>query len=223
MHISEGVLAAPVLLAGAVAAAGGVAYGLKRMDGEGTVSAALVTSAFFVASLIHLNIGPASVHLVLNGLVGLVLGWAAFPAIFTGLLLQALLFQYGGLTTLGVNTVVMAAPAVGVSLLLGPMVTRKGRVGLVASFGCGFLAVFFSSLLLAAALIFTGENFTVIAWASVIGNAPVMVVEGFFTAFVVSFLLRVYPEMLVGLAPASVDSRTGEQAGEKARETEESV
>ncbi len=199
MHISEGVLSAPVLLAGAVVAAGGVGYGLKRLDAEGTVSAALVTAAFFVASLIHLNLGPASVHLVLNGLVGLVLGWAAFPAIFTGLLLQALLFQYGGLTTLGVNTVVMAAPAVGVSLLLSPWVGRKGRVGLIASFGCGFFAVFFSSLLLAAALICTGENFKVIAWAAIVGNFPVMVVEGIFTGFVISFLLRVYPELLPGL------------------------
>ncbi|VFQ45820.1 cobalt transporter CbiM [Desulfoluna butyratoxydans] len=209
MHISEGVLSAPVLLAGAAVAAGGVAYGLKRMDGEGTVSAALVTSAFFVASLIHLNIGPASVHLVLNGLVGLVLGWSAFPAIFTGLLLQALLFQYGGLTTLGVNTVVMAAPAVAVYLILGPLVSRSGRVGLAASFGCGFLAVLFSSLLLAASLVFTGENFTVIAWASVVGNAPVMVVEGLFTAFVVSFLLRVYPELLGGLMSPSDGRKEG--------------
>ncbi|BCS98886.1 cobalt transporter CbiM [Desulfoluna limicola] len=208
MHISEGVLSAPVLLAGAAVAAGGVAYGLKRMDAEGTVSAALVTAAFFVASLIHLNVGPASVHLVLNGLVGVVLGWAAFPAIFTGLLLQALLFQYGGLTTLGVNTVVMAAPAVCVSLLLAPMVKRKGRVGLVASFGCGALTVLFSSLLLAAALVFTGENFKVIAWASIVGNLPVMVVEGLFTAFVISFLLRVYPELLPGCTPEPIETES---------------
>lgn len=206
MHISEGVLSAPILLTGAVVAVGGVAFGLKRMDAEGTVSAALVTSAFFVASLIHLNIGPASVHLVLNGMVGLVLGWAAFPAIFTGLLLQALLFQYGGLTTLGVNTVVMAAPAVCVSLLLSPFVSRKGRVGLAASFGCGFLTVLFSSLLLAAALVFTGENFKIIAWASIVGNLPVMGVEGIFTAFVISFLQRVYPEMLPGLTPEQTET-----------------
>lgn len=193
-------------MAGAVVAVGGVACGLKRMDAEGTVSAALVTAAFFVASLIHLNIGPTSVHLVLNGLVGLILGWAAFPAIFTGLLLQALLFQYGGLTTLGVNTVVMAVPAVCVSFLLSPLVARKGRVGMVASFGCGFLAVLFSSLLLAAALFFTGENFKIIAWAAILGNLPVMVVEGIFTAFVISFLLRVYPEILPGLTPEQTET-----------------
>ena len=31
---------------------------------------ALVTAAFFVASLIHVRVGPTSVHLLLNGLVG---------------------------------------------------------------------------------------------------------------------------------------------------------
>ncbi|MDJ0931506.1 energy-coupling factor ABC transporter permease [Breoghania sp.] len=30
---------------------------------------------------------PSSVHLILNELAGLVLGWAAFPALFVGLLL----------------------------------------------------------------------------------------------------------------------------------------
>ena len=35
-------------------------------------------------------------HLVLNGLMGLLLGWLAVPAILVALFLQALLFQFGG-------------------------------------------------------------------------------------------------------------------------------
>lgn len=196
MHISEGVLSAPVWMGGAAVAAGCVGWGLKKLDGESMVSAALVTAAFFVASLIHLPLGPASVHLVLGGLVGLVLGWGAFPAIFTALLLQALLFQYGGLTTLGINTVIMAVPAVGIGMLLGPFVSRKGWVGSLAAFGCGALPVALSSVALAGALVLTGESFKVIAMASVVGNLPVMGVEGLFTMGVVSFLLKVYPELL---------------------------
>ena len=49
------------------------------------------TPAIFVASLVHVPVGPSSMHLVLNGLLGLLLGWAAFPAILVGLLLQAVL------------------------------------------------------------------------------------------------------------------------------------
>ena len=64
----------------------------------------ILSSAFFMASLIHVPIGPSSVHLLLNGIVGLLLGWGAFPAILVGLALQAMFFQFGGITVLGVNT-----------------------------------------------------------------------------------------------------------------------
>ncbi|NIS18269.1 MAG: cobalt transporter CbiM, partial [Aliifodinibius sp.] len=112
MHISEGVLSAPVLLTGGVIAAGGVAIGLKKMDPSKIPEVAVLASAFFVSSLIRIPLGPANVHLTLNGLLGLLLGWMAFPALLVGLTLQALLFQFGGFTTLGVNTVIMGAPSV---------------------------------------------------------------------------------------------------------------
>ena len=112
MHIAEGILSAPVLIGGAGAALSGTALGLKAVDYERITRVGILSSAFFVASLIHVNIGPSSTHLILNGLVGLMLGWAAFPAILVALILQAFLFQYGGITVLGVNTVIMALPAV---------------------------------------------------------------------------------------------------------------
>lgn len=56
-------------------------------------------------------IGFSSAHLILNGLLGVVLGWAAFPVIFVALLLQAVLFQFGGFTVLGVNTATMGLGA----------------------------------------------------------------------------------------------------------------
>ena len=112
MHISEGVLSPSVLIAGAALTTAGVAVGLKRLDLEEIPSMGILSAGFFVASLVHVPIGPASVHLVLNGLLGLILGWKAFPAILVGLALQGLLFQFGGITTLGVNTLNMALPAV---------------------------------------------------------------------------------------------------------------
>ena len=74
--------------------------------------AGVLSATFFVASLVHVPVGPSSVHLIMNGLAGLVLGWAAFPALFVGLLLQAVFFGFGGVTVLGVNTVAIALPAV---------------------------------------------------------------------------------------------------------------
>lgn len=68
MHIAEGVLSAPVLIAGAAAA--GIAVGLKRLDESRLMTAGLVGAAFFIASLIHVPIGVSSAHLLLCGLVG---------------------------------------------------------------------------------------------------------------------------------------------------------
>ncbi|MFP4360945.1 MAG: cobalt transporter CbiM, partial [Alphaproteobacteria bacterium] len=112
MHIVDGALAGEVVAGGAVLAAGGLAIGLKSLDLERIPAAGLLSATFFTASLIHVPLGPSSVHLIMNGLAGLVLGWAAFPALFVGLLLQAVFFGFGGVTVLGVNTVAIALPAV---------------------------------------------------------------------------------------------------------------
>jgi hypothetical protein len=101
MHISEGVLSGPVLLSGAALAAAGTAIGLKKLDYDQIAKAGMLSGAFFVASLVHVPLGPMSVHLIMNGLVGLLLGWAAFPAILVALALQAVFFQFGGITALG--------------------------------------------------------------------------------------------------------------------------
>ncbi|MEJ2365962.1 MAG: cobalt transporter CbiM [Deltaproteobacteria bacterium] len=197
MHISEGVLSPPVLVAGAVLTAAGVAMGLKKMDNEKIPRVAVLTAAFFVASLIRVPVGPSSVHLILNGLLGLVLGWTAFPAILVGLTLQAILFQFGGLTTLGVNTFVMAMPAILCYYLFGRSITSKHPgVATAMAFGCGFFAVLFSSLLLAMCLIFTGESFMQAAKILVLTHLPLMFLEGLIVAFCLGFLMKVKPELL---------------------------
>ena len=122
MHIHEAVLAGSpagiaVLCAGAVGTGVGTMLGLRAIEQEQVPRVALVTSAFFVVSLIHVPLGVGSVHLVLAGLVGLMLGWAAFPALLIALLLQAVLFGHGGLLALGVNTLTMGLPAVAVHYL----------------------------------------------------------------------------------------------------------
>jgi len=195
MHISEGVLSAPVLAVGAVLAVGGLVWGLRRLPWDHMMSAGLVSSAFFVASLIHIPLGPGSVHLVLNGLAGALLGWGAFPAITVALLLQALLFHYGGLTCLGVNVCIMAFPAVICGTAVRPFLERD-RAGRVAAFLCGLGSVLFSAILCAAALALSGDLFLVTAWTIAIAHVPVMLVEGIITLLVVDFVRRSAPEIL---------------------------
>src|ERR1043166_5046965 len=72
---------------------------------------ALLTAAFFVASSMHVPLPGTSVHLILNGLVGVMLGWRAALALFVGLTLQAILIGHGGYFALGVNTCIMTVPA----------------------------------------------------------------------------------------------------------------
>lgn len=197
MHISEGVLSAPVLIAGAVLSAGGVAVGLRKMSYDKIPQVAVLTSAFFVASLIHIPIGPSSTHLVLNGLLGILLGWMAFPSILVALSLQALLFQFGGFTVLGVNTLIMAFPALVAYLFFSPLV-KKTSIPMVSvgGFLAGMTGIVFGALLVAFALISTGESFRNLAKVIIIAHIPVMIIEGIVTAFCVLFLKRVKPEIL---------------------------
>ena len=197
MHISEGVLSPPVLACGAALAVAGTAIGLKKLDYDRIPQVAVLTAAFFVASLVHVPIGPSSVHLTLNGLMGIFLGWVAFPAILVGLILQAILFQHGGMTTLGVNTVIMAFPAIVCFYAFRiPIRSQKTIVSTAASFMCGFGAILLSGLTLALALVFAGEHFTAVAKVAVIVYLPIMVIEGIIATLCVRFLKRVKPEIL---------------------------
>jgi len=197
MHISEGVLSAPVLVTGAAISIACLGIGLKKVEQERIPLVAVLSSAFFVASLIHVPIGPSSIHLILNGICGLLLGWAAFPAIVVALSLQAVLFQFGGLTTLGVNSAIMGLPAVLCFYLFHWLTMREDFwIWAVSSFACGALSVLFSGVFVAVSLVFTGEPFLQAAKLVLIAHIPVMLIEGFITAVCIGFLKRVKPELL---------------------------
>jgi cobalt/nickel transport system permease protein len=179
-------------------AAAGTAIGLKKLDYDRIAQAGILSAAFFVASLIHVPIGPSNAHLILNGLVGLLLGWAAFPAILVALVLQAMLFQFGGITALGVNTMIMALPAVLCYGIFSPFLHKKPALASSAAFACGFLSIFLSAIILGLALVFTEENFFEVSAIVVVAHVPVMIIEGMVTALCVAFLKKVQPTMLPG-------------------------
>lgn len=205
MHIPDGILPVAVSVAGYAAAASATALAVRNYRREDIPKASLFTAAFFVASWIHIPIPPASVHLVLNGLMGVVLGPMAFPAILIGLFFQAVLFGHGGLTTLGVNATMMGLPALlAYAIFQLRKLFRPGSRPAAAGFAFlgGALGLGVAALIALALLITTIPTYMDAAaerasiYTLTLAHVPLMVIEGVFTALVVLFLMRVRPEML---------------------------
>ena len=200
MHISEGFLSPQALAVGWAAAGLGVAAGLKKMDPERTVRVAVMSSAFFLASLVNVRIGPASTHLALIAPLGLILGWASFPAVMVALLLQALFFQFGGLAVLGVNTLDMALPALAVYLCFARAVRTGGPLASgLAAFAAGFSAILLGAALLSLFLAASDPGMMGAARVAFAAHLPLALIEGVFTLFFAAFLRRVAPDLLGGV------------------------
>jgi cobalt/nickel transport system permease protein len=210
MHIPDGVLPAAVCGAGYAAAAPVAWYSLRKIKREkdpreSIPKAAVLTAAFFVASWIHVPVPPTSVHLVLNGLLGIVLGYYAFPAILIGLFFQAVMFQHGGLTTLGVNAIVIGVPALVAHHVfrIRGVLGRTGRVATgLAGFVAGSGAIAMSTALFVVVLVsFISADLDVQAERAAIitlavAHVPLMFIEGLFAGLVTSYLFKVRPQML---------------------------
>jgi len=191
MHISDGVLSGQVLAAGTALAAAGVGIGLKKADYRQMPKLAVFTSLFFTASLIHIPVGPAGVHLVLNGLAGIALGWAVFPALFIGLLLQSIIFNHGGITAIGVNTLNMALPA-----LICRQIYIYFKNKILAGFIAGFTGIAGSVFLLTVSLMLTQKSLITVSKIVIVSHLPVAVIEGIITAAAVRFIIKTDPEII---------------------------
>ncbi len=199
MHISDGVLPPQVWLGGYIACGIILYSSSKRITPQDIPKISIMTSLFFVASLIHIPIGPTSTHLLLNGLVGIILGYSSFFSIFLGLVFQALLFQHGGITTIGVNALMMGLPSL---LAYGVFSLRqkfsfKFKEAILGGLASG-LGVLGGVMLLAIFLMTAGSEFVAVVKLAVLAHIPVIVIESLVGGFAVSFIHKVKPELLKG-------------------------
>jgi len=212
MHIPDGLLPAQVVAGGYALTGLATWYCLRQINRQPDPlaqipKASLLTAAFFVASSLYIPLPPVSVHLILNGLLGVMLGYFALPAILIGLFFQALMIGHGGLTTLGVNGAMMGIPALLAYALfqlrhgLEKFLPEGFALGLAAflggSLGLALTVLIFITLTLTnlpTGLDNTAEHRAI--WVLALGHLPLMLLEGIFTTLLVLFLQRVKPELL---------------------------
>lgn len=211
MHIPDGIIDSPSMLVGGYAITGGVTwYSLHKIHQEPNPQAkipkaALLTAAFFILNLIHIPVPPASIHLVLNGLMGAILGYYAFPAILIALFFQGVMFQHGGVTTLGINGIIMGIPALLAYYIFEMRHWFRGnelRKTKVFAFLAGFGGVAIAASIFSIIVITTitgdldAETERRAVYIALMAYSLPAIVEGIFTMMLASFLDRVKPELL---------------------------
>jgi cobalt/nickel transport system permease protein len=209
MHIADGILSLPVVVGGFGATGVTAWYCLERIKRAGDPReqiprAALLTAAFFVASLIHIPLPPAGVHLVLNGLLGILLGWFAFPAILVGLFFQAVMFGHGGLTALGVNALILGLGVLSGSVVFCPSWQptkspgRSGWRGALVGAGAtgGSLLLFIIVLLVGLPADYSQDAARVAITVLAAAHLPLIIIEGTVAGLLVAFLQKVKPSIL---------------------------
>ncbi len=196
MHLTDGVLNLPMVAATTIAAGGVLAYSLKGVKEEEIPKLSLMTGAFFAISLISIPIGPSSVHPMLGGLLGIILGRRAPIAFFVGLLLHAILLQHGGLSTLGINTLLLALPAL---VVYKAFYKLKNYSVFLKGILAGGFAIAGTVLLLIVVLLLSdqrfGEGFFSVVNMLIVSHIPLIVIEALITGFAVRLLFTARPHI----------------------------
>ena len=201
MHIADGVLNPSLLLGATLLATVAVGRGIKKTDYDDVPRLGVLASFYFVVSLIHVPIGPFSSHLIMNGFLGLVLGWGIFPVLVAALFLQKLLFGFGGMTSLPVNVLIMGLPGLACYYLASGNIFKisyplSSKVAVVTGMFIGGVSVLLTCFLFALTLFLNGKEFVGIIGAVLLGHIPVVIIDASVTGAALSFLCRIKPEMI---------------------------
>ena len=192
MHISDGIISTPVCIAANVAAIGIIYLSGRNAKPDEIPKMGMTGAALFVSSLIHFPLAGTSIHLGLFGLAGIILGKRSFPVIFTALLFQSLIFQHGGLLTLGVNAINM-----GTGAWVAWMIWSIAKLPLyIRALLAGFAGIIVPALLMVAEFRLSGYGTGIGLLIAIYLLAAI--IEAAITLSAVKFFLRVKPEIVNG-------------------------
>lgn len=206
MHIPDGFLTPPVwatLDALAIPCVAIFTRRAQRSTDESKLPLLGVLGAFvFAAQMINFPVGPGvSGHLVGGALLAATLGPAPAAVVLTAILaLQALVFQDGGILSLGANVFNMAIAGVLAGYLPYRMLAARKSLGLFVG---ALLSVLVSACLALAELLFSGVKMSGGILAVSLGFFVVSaILEGGITVAVVKAIDRLNPAWV----PASPES-----------------
>jgi cobalt/nickel transport system permease protein len=208
MHIPDGFLSLPIILVTWLVAIAWIALCLNRVEAtyqERTVPLMGVCAAFiFAAQMINFPIpGGTSGHLLGGTLAGVLLGpWAGSLVMTVVFIVQAVLFQDGGLTVLGANIVNMGLVGTVGGYYLYRSIRKLVGWNFWRGIGAGtaiaaWSSVFIASLLCAVQLGVSGTvPLGVAIPAMALWHIMIGIGEAVITVIAVSFIYQTRPDML---------------------------
>jgi cobalt/nickel transport system permease protein len=207
MHIPDGFVNIPVAAATYVASGGSLAYAVRRTNeelGEKQVPLMGIMGAFiFAAQMLNFPVaGGTSGHLIGGALATILLGpWAGMLIMTSVLVVQALIFQDGGLVALGANVFNMGVVAclvghyafIWLKRLLG-----EGTQGVVISgFVAAWTSVVAAAIACALELALSGTSALAVALpAMTLVHILIGIGEGLITVAVLVFLAATRRDLL---------------------------
>jgi cobalt/nickel transport system permease protein len=210
MHIPDGFLTANTLVSAWVISTGTIGYCLKKTAGllkDRMVPLMGIMSAFiFAAQMINFPvIGGTSGHLLGGVLAAVLLGPYAGAVVLTCVLIfQCLIFQDGGLLALGANIFNMAIIGtiggyIMFNLINKIMGDKKGLQ--IAAAVAAWFSVVLAAVFCALELAISGTSPLGIVFPAMAGiHALIGIGEALITVAVLSFIQKVRPDLIYGLA-----------------------
>lgn len=213
MHLAEGVLPIGQALGWGAVAAPVIGWSLRGAQGDGAPSPVIMagaTSLLFAATLLPLPVPVvgATSHICLTPVLALIVGVRniVWPTFFV-LVLQAIFFAHGGLTTLGVNTVTLGVlgplTAAGLWFLLKRIGVSKGT-GLALACGLGGLSVYVADAAALAWGLSDAAAPTATFIAVLLGFAPIQVPLAMVEAIASVGIVRLLASRRSDLLPSSL-------------------